>query len=62
MAFTITPVDVTTYTQQQSSVYYSTSSTTTVTKIAPAVSKPMIAKILLKKAKIKITYSQLSLF
>ena len=62
MQFTLSPIDVTTYTQQSSSYYYTTTATTTVTKIAPAVSKPMIAKILLEKAKIKITYSKQSLF
>lgn len=52
---TITPIDITTYTSQ--STYYSTG-TTTVTKIAPAISKPSIAKLLLKNAKIKITFSR----
>mgnify|MGYP002855337422 CR=1 FL=1 len=53
--FTITPVDVTTYTYQQSYYY---ASTTVVTKISPMVSRPAIARLLLDKAKIKITYSK----
>ncbi len=53
--FTLTPIDITTYTNQAN--YYSTA-TTTVTKIAPAISKPSIAKILLKKAKIKVVFSR----
>ena len=52
--FTITPMDVTTYTTAAS---YYTASTTTVTKIAPQVSVPAIAKLRLDKAKVKITYS-----
>ena len=60
---TITPVDVTTYTSSAtSSYYYSTTSTTTVTKIAPQVSKPAIARIRLDKAKIKISFSKQYLF
>ncbi|MBP5560260.1 MAG: DUF4270 family protein [Muribaculaceae bacterium] len=55
MFLTLTPIDVTTYTAQSS---YYTTATTTVTKIAPAVSKPSIARILLKKAKIKLTFSR----
>ena len=54
---TITPVDVTTYTTQAS--YYSTSQTV-VTKIAPQVSVPAITKLKLDKAKIKISYSKLT--
>jgi len=58
--FTITPVDVTTYTYSSSYSYYytSTSSTTTITKISPMVSRPAIVKLLLDKAKVKITYSK----
>jgi hypothetical protein len=56
---TLTPVDITTETSSSSSsYYYSSSSTTTVTAIAPAVQKPCIAKLLLGKAKIKLTYSK----
>lgn len=54
--FTITPVDVTNYTYQASSYYGG--STTVVTKISPMVSRPAIARLLLDKAKIKITYSK----
>ena len=53
--FTITPVDVTTYTYTQS-YYYGT--TSTVTKISPMVSRPAIVRLLLDKAKVKITYSK----
>ncbi len=54
--FTITPVDVTTYTY--SSGYYYSNSNSVVTKISPMVSRPAIARLLLDKAKIKITYSK----
>ncbi len=54
--FTITPVDVTNYTYQQS--YYYGGTTNVVTKISPMVSRPAIARLLLDKAKIKITYSK----
>ena len=53
--FTITPVDVTNYTYQQS-YYYGT--TSTVTKISPMVSRPAIVRLLLDKARIKMTYSK----
>ena len=54
--FTITPVDVTTYTYTQS--YYYGGSTSTVTKISPMVSRPAIVRLLLDQAKTKITYSK----
>ncbi len=54
--FIITPVDVTTYTY--SSGYYYSGTTSTVTKISPMVSRPAIVRLLLDKAKIKITYSK----
>lgn len=58
MNFTITPVDVTTYTYPTSySYYYSSSTSSVVTKISPMVSQPAIVELLLDKAKIKITYS-----
>ena len=59
MDFTITPVDVTTYTYptSYSSYYYSSASTSVVTKISPLVSRPAIVNLLLDKAKIRITYS-----
>ncbi len=56
--FTITPVDVTTYTYSAGYSYYGSSSTTAVTKISPMVSRPAIARLLLDKAKVKITYSK----
>ena len=59
MEFTITPVDVTTYTYSSSYYYYySSSSSSIVTKISPMVSRPAVACLLLDKAKIKITYSK----
>lgn len=54
--FTITPVDVTTY--SYSSSYYYGSTTSAVTKISPMISRPAIARLLLDQAKIKITYSK----
>ena len=57
--FTITPVDVTTYTYSSSySYYYGSTQTSTVTKISPMVSRPAIVRLLLDKAKTKITYSK----
>ena len=53
--FTITPVDVTNYTYTQS--YYG-GTNSVVTKISPMVSRPAIARLLLDKAKINITYSK----
>ncbi len=55
----LTPIDITTYTQQAS---YYTSASTVVTKIAPSVSFPSIAKLRLDKAKIKIVYSRQSIY
>ena len=54
--FTITPVDVVNYVYQQS--YYYSTPTSVVTKISPMVSRPAIVRLLLDKAKIKITYSK----
>lgn len=56
--FTITPVDVTTYSYSQYSYYYGSSASSAVTKISPMVSRPAIVRLLLDKAKIKITYSK----
>jgi hypothetical protein len=58
--FTVTPVDVTTYTYPQNYNYYYYGSTTTsvVTKISPMVTRPAIVRLLLDKAKIKMTYSK----
>ena len=53
--FTITPVDVATYTTTAS---YYTTSTTIVTKISPMVSAPAIVRLRLKDAKIKIIYNK----
>ena len=54
--FIITPVDVTNYTYTSS--YYYGGTTSVVTKISPMVSRPAIARLLLDKAKIKLTYSK----
>ena len=66
MEFVIMPIDVTTYTNTSSSSYYyyyaNTSTTEVVTKIAPAVSRPSIAKLNLKKAKITLTYSRQAVY
>ena len=57
--FTITPVDVTNYVYPQTYSYYGYySSSSVVTKISPMISRPAIVKLLLDKAKIKITYSK----
>ena len=57
--FTITPVDVTNYVYSTGySYYYGGGTSSTVTKISPMVSRPAIARLLLDKAKIKITYSK----
>ncbi|MBR5101964.1 MAG: DUF4270 family protein, partial [Muribaculaceae bacterium] len=61
----ITPIDVTTYTQQSSyySYYYGGGGTqTVVTKIAPSISKPALARLRLDKAKVKITFSKQTVF
>ena len=59
MNFTITPVDVTNYVYPQSYGYsYYSTTTSVVTKISPMISRPAIVKLLLDKAKIKITYSK----
>lgn len=55
---TLTPIDVTSYTQTSSYYYYSQQQKTVVTKISPAVAIPSIAKLRLDKAKIKLTYSK----
>ncbi len=67
MYFTITPMDVTVYTDTSSSYYYyyyyssSSYSTSTVTKISPQVSCPAIARLRLDKAKVKIIFSKQSM-
>ena len=55
---TLTPIDVTSYTQTSSYYYYNQQQKTVVTKISPAVAIPSIAKLRLDKAKIKLTYSK----
>ncbi len=64
MNFVIMPIDVTKYTNTTSSYYYYTSGATkeVVTKIAPSVSRPCLAKLLLGKSKIKLTYSKQALY
>lgn len=64
--FIIMPIDVTTYTNSASSSYYyyysSSSESTVVTKIAPAISKPSIARLKLDKATINLVYSKQVLY
>lgn len=62
--FVIMPIDVTKFTNTTSySYYYSSSSTSeVVTKIAPAISRPSIAKLRLDKAKVKLVYSRQSVY
>ena len=64
MNFVIMPIDVTKYSNTTSSYYYYASSVLNevITKIAPAVSRPCMAKLNLKKAKIKLTYSKQTLY
>lgn len=61
--FTITPMDVTIYTDASSSYYYyyQSNPSTTVTKIAPQVSVPGLARLRLDKAKVKIVFSKQSM-
>lgn len=60
--FIIMPIDVTMYSNATTSYtyyYYSSSnSTEVVTKIAPGISKPSIAKLNLDKAIVRLTYSK----
>ncbi len=64
--FVIMPIDVTTYTNATTSSYYyyysSSANTEVVTKIAPAVSRPCIARLKLNKAKLTLVYSKQSLY
>lgn len=65
--FVIMPIDVTTYSNSSSSSYYyyyysSSAATEVVTKIAPAVSVPSIAKLKLDKAKVILQYSKQELY
>lgn len=64
MNFVIMPIDVTKYTNTSSSYYYYTSTATTevVTKIAPGISRPCMAKLNLNKATIKLAYSKQTLY
>ena len=64
MKFVIMPIDVTKYTNTTSSYYYYTSSASAevVKKIAPAVSRPCMAKLNLDEAKITLTYSKQTLY
>ncbi len=55
MMFTIMAVDVTKYTQ---SATYTSSAYEIVTKIAPSVARPSMARLRLDKAKIKIVYNK----
>ena len=68
MKFIIMPIDVTKFTTSSSSNYYyyyygySSGTTEVVTKIAPAISVPSLAKLNLNKAKIALTYSKQSIY
>ena len=64
MKFVIMPIDVTKYVNSTSSYYYyySSASSEVITKIAPAVSRPCMAKLNLDNAKIKLTYSKQTLY
>ena len=55
MEFVIMPVDVTKYTQSAS---YTSSAYETITKIAPSVAKPSMARLRIDKAKIKVVYNK----
>ncbi len=61
--FTITPMDVISYTDNSSSYYYyyQSNPTTTVTKISPQVSCPGIVRLRLDKAKVKLVFSKQSM-
>lgn len=62
--FTITPMDVTIFTDTSSayySYYSSAAQSSTVTKIAPQVSCPAIVRLRLDKAKVKIVFSKQSM-
>lgn len=59
--YTLTPVTVNTETNASSSYYYYGTTTSTVSSIVPYVETPAMAKILLDKAKIVLTYSKQTL-
>lgn len=61
--FTIVPMDVTIFTDINSAFYYyyQSNPTSTVTKIAPQVTVPAVARLKLDKAKVKITFSKQAL-
>lgn len=61
LCFSIMPIDVTTYSNSSGYYYTSSVSSSVVTKIAPCVSRPCIAKLLLPKAKIKLVFSRQSI-
>lgn len=62
--FVIMPIDVTKFTNTSSSYYYYTAAATSevVTKIAPAISRPCMARLDLKKAKVVLSYSKQVLY
>ena len=62
--FVIMPIDVTKYTNTNSSYYYysSTSTTEVVTKIAPAIANPCLARLRLDKSKVKLSYSKQTMY
>ena len=53
------PVDLTTETVSSNySYYYSSASSSVLTKVAPAVSQPAMARLNLAKAKVRLTYTK----
>lgn len=63
MTFTVMPMDVTMYTDNSSSYYYYgyNNPAATVTKIAPQVSVPAIARLRFDKSKVKVVFSKQSM-
>lgn len=59
VTMTILPVDIDFYTEQ--SYYYYTETSAIVSKVSPGISTPAIAKLLLDKARVKITFSRQSM-
>lgn len=55
--FVLTPVQINSETSSSNSYYYGSTTTSVVTGIVPYVSKPAMTKIVLDKAKIRLTFS-----
>ena len=56
--FIIMPIDVTLFSNTSSSYYYTTTASEVVTKIAPSISKPCLARLKLDKSIITLVYSK----